>query len=395
MTKLQRSDISALFNEIAQLLDISDSLFEEAESKYRAVGKWLGKENSPLAIFSPEIYPQGSFRLGTVVKPLGDKDDYDIDLVCELNLSKDKTTQKELKNSVGNRLKANAMYQRMLDSEEGRRCWTLHYADSASFHLDVLPALPDDDDFRLELQQLGVPKIWTNLNIAITDKKLPNYDRIDPDWPRSNPKGYAAWFREQMISQYELQRRQIAKSLKAKIEDVPEFRVKTSLQRSIQLLKRHRDIVFEYDSEDKPVSIIITTLAAHAYNNEADTFDTLVNIIAKMPDYITTSGGQSWVQNPVNPLENFADKWLEYPQRERKFRNWIRKLRVDFAEVIGCDNIDRVGELLESLFGEKVSREVVNNFKKSDLAGRDINIDTGSKKPPVVIIENPNKPWGF
>ncbi len=38
---------------------------------------------------------------------------------------------------------------------------------------------------------------------------------------------------------------------------------KMPLQRVVQLLKRHRDIMFssdEYDSENKPISIIITTL---------------------------------------------------------------------------------------------------------------------------------------
>ena len=144
MIRVQRSDISYLLNEIAQSLDISDSLFEDAERKYRAVGSWLGEGNSPLAVYSPEIYPQGSFLLGTVTKPLSDKDEFDIDVVFKLAVSKGKISQKDFKQLVGDRLKANEIYQKMLD-EEGRRCWTLHYADSAQFHLDILPAIPDGD----------------------------------------------------------------------------------------------------------------------------------------------------------------------------------------------------------------------------------------------------------
>ncbi len=85
MVRIQRTDIGYLLDEIAQSLDISNSLFEDAEKKYRAVGSWLGEGNSPLATFSPEIYPQGSFLLGTVIKPISDKDEYDIDLVFRLS----------------------------------------------------------------------------------------------------------------------------------------------------------------------------------------------------------------------------------------------------------------------------------------------------------------------
>lgn len=389
MTKLQRTDFSFLFNEIAQSLDISDSMFEEVEKKYQAVGKWLGEKDSPLSSFSPEIYPQGSFCLGTVIKPLGDNDDYDIDVVFELAISKDKLSQKRLKNLVGDRLKANETYRQMLD-DEGRRCWTLKYADSAKFHLDILPAIPNND-YTAILKQQGLSQRWDNTNIAITDKTLPNYDEIDLNWPRSNPKGYAAWFREQMIVQYEFQKKQLAEAFKADIESVPDFRIKTPLQRSVQLLKRHRDIAFKNDQDDqddKPASIIITTLAAQAYNNDADIVDSLINIVDRMPSYITKRGGISWVQNPTDPLENFADRWQERPQREQKFRNWLNEVRADLDEVLRCDDIDRAGKLLEELFGEKVAMATVSKFKESMLAkGKTIN--------PVVTIVNPNKPWRF
>ena len=98
-------DLSFIFDEIAKQLDISDSLFEDAEKKYQAVGEWLGEGTSPLAKYSPKIFPQGSFLLGTVTKPLGEKDEYDIDLVFEMILSKSQITQNELKNMVGDRLK--------------------------------------------------------------------------------------------------------------------------------------------------------------------------------------------------------------------------------------------------------------------------------------------------
>ena len=46
---------------------------------------------------------------------------------------------------------------------------------------------------------------------------------------------------------------------------MPEYGfAKGVLQRAVQIYKRHRDIFFE-GKENAPISIIITTLAAHAF----------------------------------------------------------------------------------------------------------------------------------
>ena len=76
--------ISSVLNSRAEDLDIPESKYLEAKSRYEAVGKWLGQEGTDLSKYDIEIYPQGSFRLGTVVKPIG-RDEYDIDLVCFLS----------------------------------------------------------------------------------------------------------------------------------------------------------------------------------------------------------------------------------------------------------------------------------------------------------------------
>lgn len=385
MTNVVRTDLSFILDEIAKLLDISDSLFEAAEAKYLAVGAWLAESNSPLASYSPEIYPQGSFLLGTVTRPLGDQDEYDIDLVSELNLSIHQETQKRLKNLVGDRLKDHARYRQMLDAE-GRRCWTLNYADGARFHLDILPAAPNDD-YRTGLKERGVPNSWAKTGIALTDRTLPNYEMVDPRWPRGNPKGYAAWFRSRMETQFDLQRKSLAEALKADIASVPDYRIKTPLQRVIQLLKRHRDVVFE-NKDDKPTSIVITTLAAHAYNNETDLVEALTNVISGMPHYIEIKNGIPWVQNPVDPLENFADRWQEHSEREQEFRQWLKAVREDLESVVRCEDVACVHELLQAMFGERVAGSAMARHKERRVKAR--TKDTGT----TISIVRPSKPWG-
>jgi hypothetical protein len=284
---------------------------------------------------------------------------------------------------IGKRLKENKTYERML-APEGRRCWTLEYADGANFHMDILPAIPDGAAFRVLLESRSLTAGWLDDAIAITDTTHETYDHVSDDWPRSNPKGYSSWFRERMKVLFENRRMQLAESLQANIEDVPEYKVKTPLQQAVQLLKRHRDIRFANDMEDKPISIIITTLAAHAYKNEADLLEALINIVSGMPNFIESRGGEIWVQNPVNPLENFADKWKEHPQRKEKFMQWLAYVQKDLAAALSVNTPQQIAESLGRSFGEKTMLAIAAKAGFGTAAQR---------KPPVVHIENPSKPW--
>lgn len=390
MTFDVKSQLGQFLMYLAESLDISDTRYVEAEDRYKAVGQWLGKEGSILAQYNPQIYPQGSFRLGTVIRPFDDREEYDIDLVCELQESKEVVTQLQLKEMVGDRLKANGDYERMLDKEEGRRCWTLNYSDGAQFHMDILPALPEDEGFKQLLSANGVHPILADKAISITDITSNTYNSLDHDWPRSNPKGYADWFRERMKVRFENMRKSMAETLRAAtIEDVPEFRVKTPLQRAIQILKRHRDMMFINDGDDKPVSIIISTLAAHAYKNEADIVDCILSLLDEMPRFIESRDGVSWVSNPVNPMENFADKWHEHPQRELKFRKWLQQVADDLQSALQEGNVRKLQEVFRARFGTRAVNEALAK-SENIMVGAAI---AGSKTPPKIEIHTPNKPW--
>ena len=63
---------------ISENLDISEDMRKKAEQSYRAVGKWLGDCEVDSDV---KIMPQGSFYLGTVIRPVTDKDEYDIDVL--------------------------------------------------------------------------------------------------------------------------------------------------------------------------------------------------------------------------------------------------------------------------------------------------------------------------
>ena len=335
MSYLDAKELSQLLLDLAEELDVPPSKYEEAADRYTSVGDWLNAEGSELAAYGPVIYSQGSFGLGTAVKPLGDGD-YDVDAVCLLAKPPVGLNQQQLKAMVGDRLKAHNTYKQMLEPE-GRRCWTLKYADASRFHLDVLPAIPHRG---LDYQEA----------IHITDKREP-----PAFWGDSNPKGYQLWFKDRMKVVFARQRELAAMAKTASVEDIPEYEVRTPLQRLIQILKRHRDLHYGKD-DDKPISIIITTLAARAYENESDLYQALVKVIPGMKAHITYRNSAAQIPNPVIPSENFADKWQEHPRKQQIFFEWLDRVE-DFGKaLVVAETAVELQGVLDENFGIDLSK---------------------------------------
>jgi len=352
-----RKDVEKVLNELAEQLDVPPSKYEEARDRYDAVGRWLDASDSSLHIYKPEIYPQGSFALGTVVKPINDED-YDVDAVCRLNSTPQNISQKRLKAIVGDRLKEHGKYSQMLDPKDGgRRCWTLKYAEGARFHLDILPAIPDE--FHWLIQQ-GVPEDLARHAIKITDKSTWDYSN---DWPKSNPMGYVLWFKARTRVRLDEQRRLLAMEKRARIEDIQDYEVRTPLQRLIQILKRHRDIQYA-DDEDKPISIIISTLAATLYQSEPTILEALLSIVPRMRLELQRNkrGAIWWVPNPVNPKENFADRWEQTPRKADIFFEWLNRVEAEHRNLLTDNGFSKVGEYLTEAYGPKEASKALEKY---------------------------------
>ncbi len=315
--------------------DIPQAVYLRAVGRYEAVGAWLSDywSRSPVGGL---VYPQGSFRLGTVVQPIDERGEYDIDLVCRRDIAKESTTQAALKLDVGTGLGLYVASGPDGDPtrSEGNRCWTLDYADEP-FHMDILPALPDPD---------GVENA-----ILLTDKDL-------RAWQHSNPIDYASWFHVRMRQEF-IRLREAAAGIKGvDVADVPDWTVKTTLQQSVQALKRHRDMFFAGRPKDRPASIIITTLAATAYLGGGTLYEVLVDVTAKMPDLVERRNGVYWVENPVHPEENFADRWRTHPGSERRFFEWMEQAEATFAGYGSDLGVDTVLEKIARSLGEGPAR---------------------------------------
>jgi hypothetical protein len=354
--------IERLLEQIAEELEIPDELAQSAKGEYSKLAHWLDEQDKAQGRREPKVYSQGSFRLGTTIRPI--EGDYDVDLVYERDLRKESITREQLKEEAGELLASYVAYLSESGektpqlADEGRRCWTLDYP--GEFHMDVLPAIPDDDG----RESNGSPH-----GILITDC---NYDR----WQFSDPIGYGEWFNGQSYEEFQRRREDLAHKrllseginptewmIKASAEQIPDYEVKTPLQRAVQILKRHRDVRFKDDQDNRPASIILTTLAALAYENESQLVDAVLNLVRRMPNYIQErmENGKvvSWVPNPVNGNENFADRWQDedHPSREHEFKRWLRQVDDDLTAAIGSGNIHRIVDILGGSLGTSVVHE--------------------------------------
>lgn len=372
---ISHETLKLIYQVLANSLNVSDTTTQEIVSSYEAVGSYLGNLEEDLNI---KISPQGSMALGTMIKPLiSDKNgEYDVDLVCQLT-NGNNLSDAEVKQIVGKRLKESSRYSQMMDSE-GKRCWTLNYAD---FHMDVLPCTP-----KLSIE--------TSTAIRITEKK--HKDVYESGI--SDPKGYLEWFTRKMRHVYTEALQNYAALEKVEVEKVRLYNLRTPLQMAIQILKRHRDIMFE-GKKHRPASIIINTLAARAYNGESNVYDAVCNIIESMENYITKNEyDELQVLNPTLRQENFADRWITEPKRQDAFFIWLKKVKKDIIEdpLNFIDGLDSLKNRMSENFGSQVIQDtfeeygntIQNNRVKGKLGINQQGYITSERNASVVPVKN-------
>ena len=340
-----KNQLEELYEKIVASINISEEMFDAAEAEYKKLGKWI-EDNTPQ--YDIDIYPQGSFALGTVVKPFDREDEYDLDLVCEYQkdygLDARQLKTKEVRSILDRYARAKAI-------KEKRRCWQVTYAHNAHFHMDVVPAV----------------KRARFISITDHNEEFDIYEYIG-----SNPKDYAEWFKNRQLAQYVaiktnllFEMRKSGRIINGAVDPIKEYKIKTPLQKAIQILKRHRDILFADDDNNiKPISIIITTLAAELYQNDITIYDTLSSFFSGAKSYIEDNkrGAEYHIDNPTytgGEKENFAEKWNTHPERAKAFFDWLETAKHDLIDSFESAQDDpEVATILESSLGESVARSV-------------------------------------
>ena len=320
----RRDAWETLLLEIDERISLTPPQYEGLKSRYESVSAIL-EDPTDSQLGDMLVFPQGSFRTRTVTRPPGD-DDVDIDAIAYV-VGGTHLAPLDLLDRLFTELHARARTGG--EVVPSKRCVTVQYKDEQlPCHLDVTPAErkpgnPNDDGSG----RLRVP------------------DRPTAAWSPSNPKDFADWFED--IASLEMNvlipeaYRQLIIAKRGDTEPLPsheEITAPNGLRIGVRLMKRHRDVYVERTgrTKSKPISVLITTLAAKAYERVAlrnrgqflSPLQILEQVAAEMPNCFDAplSGEQYRLLNPEDPDENFAEKWNNDPALPRTFFAWHKDL---------------------------------------------------------------------
>lgn len=322
-----------LNNKLAQMDDLLDRMAQEIQldktryqrmiEHYEAVKNWIESDEKFFKPYKYDVYPHGSVRILTTVKPFG-REEFDLDIAIHLLTNWRSHTPEKIYNELKRRLSEHATYKGMIELKN--RCIRLNY--SGEFHMDILPGIQESE---FDVNKLVVP-----------DRKL-------GAWVSSNPRGYAEWFmaRANMVKISLLE-----KSLRAENLPVDDYNNKKPLQRAVQLIKRYRDIYFEKRGEYRTSSIVLTTIAGMYYQGEESIFDTVEAIIARLQTETSLSTKRIKVLNPVNSHEDFTDKWDTEPQYYIEFKKFCNHLNQQWQALKEKHDVLKESTILKGLFGD-------------------------------------------
>lgn len=390
---------------IIRSLDISPSMYKNAVEKYQALGKFLNDNG-----IEAEIYPQGSFAFGTVVRPstIDSSASYDLDFICQVVGSRDEYTPSGLRTKVENVLKSNKTYADRLEVCD--KCFTIKYADidEIGFSIDIVPAADESNETKNRLIRKSPSPELIDTSVAIP--KCDSNRRYQ--WITNNPKGFRKWFNDInepfLASSREFERQRIFaenKSIYASVEEIPSALERSALQRVIQILKCHRNNYYASianGDEIKPISAIINTIVtriAEHYNPDCTVFDLLSYVLTELSIYaehqritekafaqmygartvLSRPEGKWYIENPANPEDNLADQWNNDSRIPDRFFRWIGVAKKDLISSLAQDENQQFRAMLESSFGSTVVSGLLGKKYCGEMAPRHIVPQTAAR----------------
>ncbi len=331
------TQIDNLLNEMAKEVQLDETRYKRMIVSYEAIKKWIESDEVFFKPFKYEVYPHGSVRIFTTVKPIG-KDEFDLDIVIHFKDNTILHTPMKIYTELKRRLSEHETYKKILEAKS--RVIRLNY--SGDFHMDLMSGIQDNP--------------YDENKIRVPDRELGK-------WVSSNPRGYADWF---MAKANLAESSLLEKALRAEKIQADDFNNKKPLQRAVQLIKRYRDIYFEKDGSYKTRSIILTTIAGQLYSGEESIFETVDNIITKIraefrfPERLK-------ILNPVNSEEDFTDKWDIEPEYYEAFKKFVAHLYTEWQKLKEENGVIEESKIFKGLFGDKLVERV--QLRESEVIG--------------------------
>lgn len=346
--------LDAILAQIAINLQLPPGFHATAVERYKAVCRFIEREGSVLEHRVSSFYPQGSMAIDATISTRGTDDEYDLDTVVEI------AGGSEGPEALLDLLETALTGYPVSRIERKTRCITLYYADG--MHLDVTPAR------RLALaEKEGV--------IAHAKQGRPHEHRYVP----MNAFGFCSWYNDRTPVE---ERFAIAlnKALYARhglafdaaeVEEVPEqtlLIVKSVTTVALQLIKRHRNILYASDKGRMPPSVMLSCHAGHAAVPGMSLAEMVIRQArwtARAIDQATRRHAPIDVPNPVFSQERFTDRWPENLDQQDHYAHALHR----FADGLegarnGNVQLEDLQVWLRGQFGQRVVTRSVDAFNE-------------------------------
>jgi hypothetical protein len=345
--------LDAILAEIAVNLQLPPGLHAKAVARYEAVCRHIDRPASPLAGRVTSFYPQGSMAIDGTISTRGTDDEYDLDAVVEVSGNEGPEELLDL-------LELALQDYPVSKMERKTRCITLYYADG--MHLDVTPA-----------RRLA-PKEKEGA-IAHAKKGRPLEHRYVP----MNAYAFCQWYNRRTPIEARfalaLNRELYAKYGMAfdasEVEQVPKqtpLIVKSVTTVALQLIKRHRNILYADLSGRMPPSVMLSCHAGHAALPGMGLADMVIRQArwtARAIDQAARSGVLLDVPNPEFYAERFTDRWPENQTQQQQYARSLHNLAngLEAAREQGMQ-LEDLQKWLREQFGPLVVTKSIEAFNR-------------------------------
>ena len=353
--------VDILLADVAIRIQLSRTDYDKVVNRYRTINEWIERAGSPLKDRVRLIYPQGSMATGSTIASKLRTDEFDIDVVAQLDLSENVAPRDAL-NILYEAIRGDPGSRYYRIAKRRTRCVTVDYADD--MHLDVTPML----------RRWGTPDRESFIFHHREDSSLDPGARLI-----ANPYGFAEWFKRKTPLDHDfadayqmraLEYERMVISLMADSDPVPSqtppFR-KSKAAIVLQLLKRWRNVQYDARPGRRPPSIMISKLVADAANHTHGLAEELLHQARHMLSEFQRCHGVGMlihVANPVCPQDVLTDRWPGSWDWQAVFVNDLRTLVAKVKRLASGCPLDEMQKIMIELFGEAPTAEAFRDFNQ-------------------------------
>ena len=350
------SPLDVMLAEIALRIQLSPTDHGKAVDRYETISEWIDRDDSPLSGLVELTYAQGSMALGATIARCSDRDEYDIDVMAQLDLPRDVDPEKAL-SLLEESVRGERGSRYYSKTKRNTRCVTVEYADG--MHLDVTPAvLLAERSERTSLIFHSKPE--------------------DPGERKrrllANPYGFADWFMECTPAEKDFadffEHRSLQEVMaKGESEPVPDqlpaYRKSRALI-ALQLIKRFRNVRYERRPKlRRPPSVLLCKYVAdHANQTTTLAEEMLHQASAMLAVFEEAQQAKRLVyeENPRCEEDKLTDRWPGSLEDQGAFIADLRELTEKLERLRAGVPLEETREVLEDLFGERPARDVVTDY---------------------------------